>query len=46
MYGHLSRIFYEVRIMATQLSAWRFLVLAFIALILAATPFVWVIRWW
>jgi len=37
---HISKIFSEVRIMATQLSAWRFLILSVIGLMLAATPFI------
>jgi len=35
MLGHLSKIFYEVRIMATRLPAWRFLILSVIGLLLA-----------
>jgi len=35
MLEYLSRIFYEVRIMATRLSAWRFLLLSTIGLVLA-----------
>jgi len=35
MLKYLSRIFHEVRIMSTQLPAWRFLILSIIGLLLA-----------
>jgi len=47
MFEHLSRIFHEVRIMSTQLPAWRFLILSIIGLVLALTPALYiVVRYW